>query len=240
MYRLFFVLMAFILFSCKKEKYIPPVSPSPGPVNPAALLKNIVIPNLPSPYYHFEYDSAGKVVFVSFASDFTRYNVVYNGARISEMKNNIIVNKDRLQYSYDNEGRINTVAYADSTGLVYTRLNLRYDGRKLVEINRERKSGSVFIIDKTLTMSYYPDGNLLDLTYHYLPFNGQPEATYTDRFEQYDNKMNVEFFFCIPLQIYHTNKMKFDKLLKTKSIVSSSWLDDSIKLYRTSPHQMVV
>jgi len=194
MHRLLFIMMVVGLFSCKKERYITPDSPSPDPANPSALLKNIVIPNLPSPYYHFEYDTAGKVVFVSFASDFTRYDVVYNGGRISEMKNNIIVNKDRLQYSYDNEGRIDTVAYADSTGLVYTRLNLIYDGKTLIEINRERKSGSMFIIDKTLTMSYYPDGNLLDLTYHYLPFNGQAEATYNDRFEQYDNKINVDAF----------------------------------------------
>ena len=194
MYRLLFVITAFILVSCKKENYISPDSPFPDPVIPAVLLKNIEIPRLPSPYYHFEYDTAGRVVFVSFASDFTRYNVVYNGGRISEMKNNILVNKDRLQYLYDSEGRISTVTYADSTGLVYTRLNLSYDGKKLIEIDRERKSGSGFIIDKILTMSYHPDGNLLDLTYHYLPFNGQPEATYKDRFEQYDNKINVDGF----------------------------------------------
>ena len=194
MYRLLFVITAFLLFSCKKENYIAPDSPSPDPVSRAALLKNIVIPNLPSPYYHFEYDTAGKVVFVSFASDFTRYDVVYNGGRISEMTNNIIVNKDRLQYLYDNEGRIKTVTYADSTGLVYTRLNLSYQGEKLIEIDRERKSGNTFIMDKTLTMSYLPDGNLLDLTYHYLPFNGQAEAVYNDRFEQYDNKINVDGF----------------------------------------------
>ena len=194
MHRLLFIIMALVLFSCKKENYIPPDSPSPDPVIPTTLLKNIVISNLPSPYHHFEYDTAGKVVFVSFASDFTRYDVVYNGERISEMKNNIVVNKDRLQYLYDNEGRISSVTYADSTGLVYTRLNLSYDGKKLIEIDRERKSGSAFIIDKTLTMSYHPDGNLMDLTYHYLPFNGQPGAVYKDRFEQYDNKINVDAF----------------------------------------------
>ena len=70
MYRVMFVLTAFTLFSCKKEKYIPPVSPTPDPVIPAVLLKDIEIPNLLSPYYHFEYDTAGGVVFVSFASGF--------------------------------------------------------------------------------------------------------------------------------------------------------------------------
>ena len=110
------------------------------------------------------------------------------------MKNNILVNKDRLQYIYDNAGRVSNVTYSDSTGLIYTRLDLSYDGKKLIKLDRERKSGNDFIIDKTLTMSYYPDGNLLELTYHYLPVNGQSEAIYTDRFEQYDNKLNVDGF----------------------------------------------
>jgi hypothetical protein len=130
--------------------------------------------------------------------------VVSNGGRISEMKNNILVNKDRLEYSYDNEGRVSTVTYADSTGLAYTKLNLSYEGKKLIEIERERKSGSGFIVDKTLTMSYHPDGNLLDLTYHYLPFNGQPETTYKDRFEQYDNKINVDGFGLIQMNFLIT------------------------------------
>jgi len=95
------VAAALVLFSCKKEKPNSPVIQPPDPVIPTVFLKDIVIPNLPSPYYHFEYDAIGKVAFVSFASDFTRYNVVYNGDRISEMRNNILVNKDRLQYSYE-------------------------------------------------------------------------------------------------------------------------------------------
>ena len=190
---LLFVIAIFVLISCKKEKYISPVIP-PAPVIPKVFLKDVVIPRLPSPYYHFEYDATGKVSFVSFASDFTRYDVIYNGDRISEMKNNILVNKDRLHYSYDNSGRVGTIEYADSTGLVYTRLNLSYDGKKLIKMDRERKSGGGFIVDRTLTMSYYPDDNLLELTYHYLPFNGQPDATYTDRFGNYDNKINVDGF----------------------------------------------
>jgi len=191
---LLFVMAPFMLVSCKKERYISPVIPPPDLVISTVFLKDVLIPRLPSPYYHFEYNATGKVSFVSFASDFTRYDVIYNGDRISEMRNNIIVNKDRLQYSYDNAGKVGTIVYADSTGLIYTRLNLSYDGKKLIKVERERKSGGSFTIDRILTMSYYPDGNLMELTYHYLPFNGQPDATYKDRFEQYDNKINVDGF----------------------------------------------
>jgi hypothetical protein len=185
-----FLLLIVILFSCKKDK-IESNSSSPPPL-PPLLLKDIVVPRLPSPYYHFEYDSSGKLIFVSFASDLTRYHVTYGGDRIIEMRNDILVNKDRLQYIYDGNGKVKTVNYADSTGIVYTRNNFTFDGQKLVKIEREKNSGGNFIKDKTMTMTYHPDGNLFELTYHYLPVNGMQESTYTDRFEDYDTKINVD------------------------------------------------
>src|SRR5829696_108736 len=51
-----------------------PATPDPLPA-PRVLLKDIVIPRLPSPYYHFTYDAAGRVDSVSFASELTRYQV---------------------------------------------------------------------------------------------------------------------------------------------------------------------
>lgn len=186
---------AIIIFSCKKENQgielpVPPPPPPPQKV----LIKDVVLDRLPSPYYHFEYNTAGKVSFVSFASDFFRYDVVYDGDRISEMRNNILVNKDRLQYYYDSEGRVNLVTYADLTGLVFTRINLTYDGPKLIRLEREKKVNTDFVVDKIVAMTYYADGNLQDLTVHYAAVFGQPEITFNDRYEQYDNKINAEGF----------------------------------------------
>jgi hypothetical protein len=66
-----------------------PVPPDPPPV-PGVRLKDIVIPRLPAPYYHFTYDAAGRVDSVSFASELTRYQVAYLAdGRIKEMRNNI-------------------------------------------------------------------------------------------------------------------------------------------------------
>jgi len=48
-----------------------------------------------------------------------------------------------------------------------------------------------------MTLSYNTDGNLFELTYHYLPINGQTEATFADRFEQYDSMINVDGFSLI-------------------------------------------
>jgi hypothetical protein len=188
---LLIVTIVIVFAECKKEKQINYPSAS---TPPAALLKEIVIPHLPSPYYHFEYDATGNPNFASFASDFTRYNIIYDAGRIHEMRNDILVNKDRLQYSYDSNGNITSVDYADSTGAVYTKVDLFYSNSKLIKLERARKSGADFVLDKRSTMSYYEDGNLKDITYHYLPFNGQTEAFYTSHFEWYDNKPNPDWF----------------------------------------------
>ncbi|RNI32784.1 hypothetical protein EFY79_20020 [Hanamia caeni] len=185
-----------LLFSCKKEKgtYDPPVSlPSPVVPVPTVLLKDVIIARLPNPYYHFEYNAEGNVNFISFASEFTRYDVNYDGGRISEMRNTILVNKDRLQYFYDDAGRVNAIRYVDTFGIVFRKISLTYNGSKLIKLDRETKSGN-FIPDKTITMSYYPDGNLSDLTVHFWATTGQPEFIYTDHYEQYDDKLSIENF----------------------------------------------
>ena len=134
MKRLYLFLAAALVLnlSCKKENTNPDPAPPPPPLEPI-FLRDIVIPNLPSPYYHFEYDNAGKAVFASFASDFTRYTILYSNGQISEMKNNIIVNKDMLLYSYDDAGRVTEIRYADSTGQVYTKLLFSYQGQQLTQ-----------------------------------------------------------------------------------------------------------
>ena len=59
----------------------------PMPPGPAVLLKDIVIPNLPSPYYHFEYGTDNRLSLASFASGFTIYDVTYDHGRISALTN---------------------------------------------------------------------------------------------------------------------------------------------------------
>jgi hypothetical protein len=187
------LVLGVLLLSCKKQtETLQPPSPQP---TQTVLLKDIVVDHLPSPYYHFEYDASKRVSFVSFASELTRYNVIYDGSNnIAEMENNILVNKDRLQYVYGTSGNVELIAYMDSTGFVYKTLDLFYDGRKLVRIDRAARSGTGFVQEKTVTLTYYDDGNLKDITNHFLPFNGQPEISYTLHYDHYDNKINVDGF----------------------------------------------
>lgn len=176
-----------------------------GVTNPppptGVLLKDVVIPNLPSPYYHFEYDAAGKILAASFASGARNYNLTYDGGRLTEMKN--AGNQDRLDYVYDNAGRVSLVKYTDVDGTVFTTLFFTYSGQKLTEIERDRRVTGGFIIDKTMMFSYYPDGNVSEITEHHPAIDGvQTEATYTDRYEQYDDKLNVDGFSLIHTEFF--------------------------------------
>jgi hypothetical protein len=166
----------------------------PAPPVPQALLKEIDIPRLPAPFYHFDYNAAGRVSSASFASGLTSYNVIYNGDRIIEMRNNTLGNTDRLQYFYDNLGRVTSVFYTNENNLVYKKVFYTYDGQKLIKLERERGTGIGFILEKRLIMTYYADGNLMELKQFNPALDGSPEQTYTDKFEQYDNKLNVDGF----------------------------------------------
>ena len=157
-----------------------------------------MIPNLPSPYYHFEYDTSGRVAVASFASEFLVYDVAYDGGRISEMRTNILVNRDVLKYTYDDAGRISEIRYVDSNGQGYTTLSLSYDGQKLMRIERARRIGSDFVIDKAMSFSYHADDNVAELTTHRPPIDGrQDETTTVDRFEDYHDDINVDGFSLI-------------------------------------------
>jgi hypothetical protein len=161
----------------------------------SALLKDIVIPNLPSPYYHFEYDGQGRVSSVSFASGLTTYDVTYAAGRISEIRNNTIANHDRLVYVYDDAGRVVAIRETDESGVVFTALFFTYAGDKLIELERDRRVTGGFIIDKTMRLTYDADGNLFELTEHRPAIQGvQDDVTYVDRYEQYDRGLNVDGF----------------------------------------------
>ena len=160
----------------------------------AVLLKDVVVAHLPPPYYHFEYEPDGRIKRVSFASDFLIYDVLYQDGRIAELRNDTAGNMDRLQYVYDAAGRVDTVNYVDPTGTVFAKVRLTYNGDKLSKLDRERQLEAGFTIEKTLSFSYYDDGNLEAIVDHRPAINGQEATTTVDRFEQYDNNINVDAF----------------------------------------------
>jgi hypothetical protein len=122
------------------------------------------------------------------------YEVAYDGGRIKEMKNDAVRNGDRLEYSYDDAGRVSTVGYVDSNGVVFTRLFYSYDVRQLTGIERQRRVTSGFITDKLTALSYFPDCNLLEPGNTTSRIDGQQETTTVDRFELHDDMINVDGF----------------------------------------------
>lgn len=228
---LLLILSAILFFSCKKERSnieTPLLPGTPTEETPVArvFLKDIAVENLPSPYYHFEYNETGKISRVSFASNFLDYNVEYNDGKIIGLQNTGAGDSNHLQYSYDNEGRVTMITYANLGGTVYVKVHLTYDGPKLIKLERERLLAADFIRNKELTLSYYPDGNLREIEYFFpaTPLNGEIEHRYTDRFEQYDNKINVDAF-----ELLHSEF--FDHLVLLPGIVLQK--NNPAKIIRT-------
>jgi len=126
-----------LLTACKKE-HKPPFDP---PATPARhiLLKDITIPNLPSPYYHFEYSADSAVKKVDFASGYTMYDVLYSGNKISEMRNNIFVNHDTLRYQYDNTGKLGLIRFINSANVSYRLAFFSYEGNQVKTIEWDQK-----------------------------------------------------------------------------------------------------
>jgi hypothetical protein len=170
-------------------------APTEPPRASAVLLKDIVIPNLPSPYYHFEYGTDGRVSLASFASGLTIYDVTYDRGRISELTNTTLGNHDHLEYVYEDADRVAAIKYVRPDGVVSTVVFFTYEGRQLTGVERNRRVTSGFIIDKTMTFAYYPDGNVRLITEHRPAIEGvQDETTTMDLYELYDDKINVDGF----------------------------------------------
>jgi hypothetical protein len=193
-YIILVVISTIVLFSCKKEKKPVAVEQPPAPVK-HILLKDITVPNLPSPYYHFEYNTDSLVKKADFASGFSMYDVLYSGNRISEMRNNILVNHDTLRYQYDNTGKLVMIGFINASNVMYRHVFFAYNGDQIREIEWSIKEGNAgFFIDRTLNFTFYPDGNVRTITEHRPPITGADDYTSVKTFEQYDDKINVDDF----------------------------------------------
>lgn len=195
---LFIVIIAIgSLAGCKKEHRPGPVEP-PVTTSKHIVLKDITIPNLPSPYYHFEYNADSLVTKADFASDFTVYDVLYNGNKIREMRNNILVNHDTLRYVYDNPGKLVMIGFINDANVMYRHVFFAYNGDQIREIQWDHKEGNVgFLIDRTLSFTFYADGNVKTITERRPPIAGADESVSVKTFEQYDDKINIDDFSLI-------------------------------------------
>lgn len=199
-----YIILASVLvasISCHKGSTPKPNPPSGGNV---VKLKDVSWPHLPSPFYHFEYNNSGDIIHTSFSSELGIYDVIYTGGNITRMESKSISNKDTLKYGYDN-GNVAFIRIINKDGINYRRAFLTYTAtHHLQTIDWELKDGNAgFVPEQTMQFSYYPDGNLKELVNHHYAVGSQIESLYTDRFENYDNKVNVDAFSLLHQDQHH-------------------------------------
>jgi hypothetical protein len=187
------LLAAVVVAGCGPDHPTSPVNPASDTVR----LKDVVLSSLPSPLYHFDYDASGRITGILYASQLASYDVIYTGNRVTEIRSRALANPVRLQYEYDEAGRVALVKYVDDSG-VFTVVFLTYDGPRLATFERDRRVTGGFVIDKTMTMYYDGAGNLRDLITHRPAVEAlQAESSTFDQFEDYDAGINVDGFSVI-------------------------------------------
>ncbi|MFT3908362.1 MAG: hypothetical protein QM737_02975 [Ferruginibacter sp.] len=157
-------------------------------------LKDIQKSNLPSPYYHFEYDNK-YARQINFASGFSQYVLEYQNKRLIKMLNSVF--GDRILYTYNNNRVSLITEFSGITGFKHWEYYFGYNNRnQLAEVRwiRYDNNGSSHVYYRKAVLSYHPDGNLAGIENWMTNPNGQFAWTKTVRYEDYDNTVNVDSF----------------------------------------------
>jgi hypothetical protein len=194
---IFLTLLSIALFaSCKKDTVqAPPIEEPPVDVH-TILLKDMIVKDLPSPYYHFDYDDSSFITHVNVQSGLAIYDLAYFNGRISQINNNTFVNKDKLQYEYV-DGKVSKIKYIDKEGVFFKQNILTYNSSKqLVTAEWDIINADESLTpERVIQLDYYADGNLSQVNDHRMEIPGrQLETNYVDTYENYDTKSNVDAF----------------------------------------------
>ena len=185
-----------LLAGCKKDKVQVPETEDPPIDVHTILLKDMIVKNLPSPYYHFEYDDSSFITHVNVQSGLALYDLSYLNGRISQMSNNTFVNKDKLQYEYV-DGKVSKIKYINKEGVFFKQNILTYNSSKqLITVEWDIVNADESLTpERIIQLDYYADGNLFKVNDHWMEIPGrQPETSYVDTYENYDTKSNVDAF----------------------------------------------
>src|SRR4051812_3225185 len=169
-------MITMITSACHKN----PVSqPQPPIVSTTLRVKDINEKNLPSPYYHFEYNDTGNITVAGFQAGLRTYDVRYNGKVIESMETTSDPNnKIKIEYQYMN-GDLLAVSVKDKYGVTLRHCIFSFSpSHQLQQIDWDVADGNVgFLLEQTVTFSYYPDGNVMEIVTHNYPVGFQTEAT---------------------------------------------------------------
>ncbi|WP_315822568.1 hypothetical protein [Paraflavitalea speifideaquila] len=202
------ILCTLSLFACRKDDCPnPPPEPVIGSDTAMVQLKEMSIQRLPSPYYKFTYNDSGYITQLVHQSGLMFYEPTYAGKRIQkiEVNKNIAADiiKDRLDYEYVN-GQVAAIRVVSKAGVLYRKCVLSFSAnQQLQKLQWELDLGAGLLPEQTLTFSYYADGNLKMIEYHNFAIGPMMENFYTDTYENYDNKTNVDGFALLHTPLHH-------------------------------------
>ena len=195
---IFIIVFEVILISCHKNSLEHPM-PVPIGERPIVKLKDMIEQGLPSPYYHFEYNDTGYISRVAFASDLSSYDLSYYDGKVDLMLMNKDVpfdtKKDKIVYDYKDE-QLTGIRIFDKNNVYYRKCLFTFSAaRQLLQLDWYVKTDNTGLSkEQTLNFSYYPDGNLEKINRQVYAVGPQISATYQDRFEDYDDKLNADGF----------------------------------------------
>lgn len=191
----------FIFASCSKDPApMQPVTnpvPVPAPADDTVkvLLKDVLETNMPSPFYHFEYDNNKYATKISFASDLDVYNIQYTNKRVSKLVNT--KNLNQVIYTYSN-GRVSLITEISGiTGKVIWKYYLDYNNQHQLTALRwlRFENNATDSIDYRKTqLSYYSDGNLATINNWRQDSSGNLVWSSRIEYRDYDNGVNVNGF----------------------------------------------
>jgi hypothetical protein len=160
---LLLITLVILMISCHKEPSNQPALPGTASLK----LKDLNAQNLPSPFYHFEYDDSGKITLAGYSSGLRIYDVNYNGSHIESMENIADLSHIRLEYEYSN-GDLLAVKVKDKDGVTLRHCIFTFSpSHQLQQMDWDVADGNVgFYLEQTMTFSYYPDGNVMEIVTH--------------------------------------------------------------------------
>lgn len=202
MKRILFLSLSIIMLlvvSCKKDKQVIPLvtNPAPVPVDDTAkvLLKDVTASSLPSPYFHFEYDSRKYVTKISFADNLDVYSLQYQNKRLAKMIN--IHNNNQVVYTYSDKKVSLITELSGITGAVTWKYYFDYNSsNQLVQVRwfRFENNGNDSVPYRKAILAYYADGNLANIDNFRESTNGVLTWSSKIQYIDYDTSTNVDDF----------------------------------------------
>jgi len=185
----------------KKPEHINPQQPLD---TVSIRLKEMVVSNLPSPHYKFQYNNERFVTALEHSSGLVKYELEYANGRLRKMTEKMF--GDSLIYSYSGSNVSAIDVYSGITGKREWHHEFTYNQqRKLLKAEWFviAGTGTNLIRERKMEFMYRSDGNLAHYTDYFADVNGEYGPYTVVAFDQYDDKINVDDFDLLKYNFGH-------------------------------------